>query len=177
MGLVLSAFLVLLLLIAAAWPSKRRRMISPPRVWNLITRRVAALALACLTTLLVAGPIVTAIVPALALAIWVIPRIGPLLAVAGIAVAGGVTLAHEQAYAGSGHGAFSSIAQIAVALAVAATILSLGLRTSRRETNNEQPVDASVVEADSDWQLAEAGSEMSRVAETATTPPESSPAD
>ncbi len=173
-GLLVSAALVLLLLIAAAWPSKRQRAIRPPRTWGLTSRRAAALALACLTTLLVAGPIVMAIVPVLALAIWLIPRVGPLLAIAGIAVAGGVTLAHQKAYAGSGHGAFSSTAQIAVALAVAATILSLGLRTSARAVSNEEPADASVAETDHDGRLAEIGDAMSPVAETATTAPESS---
>ena len=150
LGLLISAILVLLLLIAAAWPSRRSKPILPPRSWNLITTRAAALVLACVTTLLVAGPIVTAAVPVLALVVWLIPRIGPPLAVAGISVAGGVTLAHQKAYASSHQGTFSSAAQIAVALAVAATILSLGLRGSRRDFGKEQAADASAAKPDDD---------------------------
>ena len=128
LALLLSALLVLGLLIAAAWPSRRSRVISPPRAWSPAVVRVAALLTAVVTTLLVAGPIVAAFVPVLAIIAWYIPASPAILAFAGLGVAGGVTLAHQAAYSGSHQGTFSATAQVAAALALAVVLVSAGRR-------------------------------------------------
>jgi arabinofuranan 3-O-arabinosyltransferase len=127
--LLISAVLVLLLLINAAWPARRRRRdITAPRGWGIIATRTVTLLAACGFTLLVAGPLVTAAVPLLALAVWFVRRCAPVLVIAGLGVAGGTTLAHEVVAPTSGQGAFSPLSQIAVALAVAVVILFAGVR-------------------------------------------------
>jgi hypothetical protein len=87
-----------------------------------------ALIVACLTVVLVAGPLVMAAVPVLALIIWLIRRIAAVLAIAGVATAGGLALSHLAAYPSSHEGSFSFTAQVATALAVAVVILCAGLR-------------------------------------------------
>ncbi len=130
LGLLLAGLLVLGLLVLAAWPARRpARPIKSPRARSALVVRTVALAAAIGTTLLVAGPLVAAAVPLLALVVWFLRRSGPLLVLAGITVAAGMTLAYRASYPSSHHGAFSSLAQVAVALAVAAVILGTGERT------------------------------------------------
>jgi arabinofuranan 3-O-arabinosyltransferase len=143
LALVISACLVLLLLMAAAWPGKSRSLIRPPREWSISVVRVAGLLTAIVTTLLVAGPIVAAFVPLLAIAAWLIPASPAILALAGLTVAGGVTLAHQEAYPASHQGTFSSTAQVAAALGLAVVLLSAGRRQRGKEASLAEPLEPS----------------------------------
>jgi arabinofuranan 3-O-arabinosyltransferase len=126
--LLVSAVLVLLLICAAIWPSRKAREVRAPRAWRGSLVRALSLAGAVVAVLLVAGPGVALGVPVLALIIWVVPRIGPLLAFAGAGVAAGVAAAYPGHYPSSHQGSFSALAQTAMAYAIAVVLLSAGQR-------------------------------------------------
>ena len=129
LALVFAAVLVLLLLLAALLPARRaaRPILGPrPRSGGFIA--AASVVAAVVTALLVAGPLVAGLVLLLAAPVWFVSPLTPLLVGAGVAVAGGMMLATTAQYPGSHAGTFSTAAQIAMALALAGTILAGGLR-------------------------------------------------
>ncbi len=137
--LIAAAVLVLALLLAAALPAyRRRRPILAARAHGTLITRLAALIAAAAVTSLVAGPLVAAVIPVLAIAVWFIRRAAPVMALAAIAVAGGVALTSPERYPVSHQGAFSPIAQVAVALALDVALLSAGSRRTGQPAASER---------------------------------------
>jgi arabinofuranan 3-O-arabinosyltransferase len=151
--LLISTILVFLLLCAAIWPSRKALAARAPRAWRQLAIRAVSLAAAVATCLLIAGPRVAAGVPVLALIIWVVPRISPLLAFAGAGIAGGTAVAYPGHYPSSHEGSFAPLAQAAMAYAVAVVLLSAGQRGVTRKTSTDigefsEPSDAAAPASD-----------------------------
>ena len=126
--LAAAAGLVLLLLVASLWPSRRRPVsqVRPHRRYGPWVSRAGSLLLAAGVIVLVAGPVTTAFLPALAIAVWLLRRFAAVLVVAGVAVAASQVLGEPIRYASSHQGAFGATAQVATAFALAVAILSAG---------------------------------------------------
>jgi arabinofuranan 3-O-arabinosyltransferase len=129
--LVIAFVLVLLLLLGAALPARRTRptprLAGQPSRWLSLAAGLVAVAV---TMLLTAGPLAAAVVPGVALLVWLLRRAAPLLVVGALAAAATLEIVEPHHFVSSGKGAFSPAAQLCVAAAVAIVVL-LGIPVLR----------------------------------------------
>ncbi len=144
-GLLVGAVTAFLVLLAALIPRRRRvkaaRLPTPARSHRLRVVRVTSLVVACATTALVAGPVVAAAVPVMAVVIWLVRRIAPVLVLAAFGTAIGMCISENATYPAAHRGVFSPITQVAIALAIAAVILAAGARGVQEEPVAPPPLE------------------------------------